>query len=361
MRSIYWLNLQFFAGEGASSGGDGGAAGVSSAAAGQSTGVTTADAGQDYEARLEKLGVPKNKIRKGAYKPHSDPAASTAQTEQVKAETSSEENKAENPEEQSGAASRRSWDDVKSDYKAEYDAEVQDTIKKRVKSERDRAQRYIDRESARAPMDMFFAERYGLDPDSDDFYDQMVEKWRADNTLSQGKALENGRDDELQHKLDVASADEMATRVKKAREAKLQAAFDNARKKADDAKAHLDNLIQQSAGLDQKIPGFDLLRELDNEEFVSMVQPGSKVTVEHAYYACHPEYWEHRIQDEVRKATEALAASVRAGAARPAENGSQAASVGNVPYRDRPKAEREDLKRRIYAAGYEGKHIPVGG
>lgn len=356
-----WLDLQFFAGEGASSGGGGGAAGVSSAAAGQSAGETTAAAGQDTASRLEALGVPKNKIRKGSYKSRQAPASATVQTEQAQPETAAAENAAESTEEQIAETERRSWDDVKSDYKAEYDAEVQDTIKKRVKTERDRTQRYIDRENARAPMDMFFAERYGLDPDSDDFYDRMVEKWKADTTLSQGKALENGRDDELQHKLDVADAEEMANRVKRERQAKLQAAFDNARKKADDAMAHLDDLVRQSAGLDQKIRGFDLLRELENDEFVAMVQPGSKVTVEHAYYALHPEYWEQRIQDEVRKATEALAASVRAGAARPAENSSQAASIGKPLYSEMSREQRENLKRQIREAGYRGEHIRPGG
>ncbi len=350
------LDLQFFA-EGASAG-DGGASGVSPAAAGQSTGANAAAAGQSTEARLEALGVPKDKIRKGAFK---GKAAETAADKTEPAATPpAAAQEAETPE--SGAADRKSWDEIKSDYKSEYDAEVQDTIRRRVKSERDRTQRYIDRESARAPMDMFFAERYQLDPESPDFYEKMVERFRADSSLSQSSAIENGLDDEIEHKLKVAKADEDVAKFKERREKQLQVVFDKAREQKQKAQERLDELIKQSTGLEEKIPGFDLMREFENDAFVELVSnPKARVTVEQAYYALHPEFWERKAQAIAQRASEAVAASVRAGAARPAENGSQAASVGRTPYSEMPREQREDLKRRIREAAYEGKHILPGG
>ena len=39
----------------------------------------------------------------------------------------------------------------------------------------------------------------------------------------------------------------------------------------------------------------------------------------------------------------------------------QAASLGALSYRDMTKEQREALRRRIYAAGAKGTHLPAGG
>lgn len=336
MRDKNWL--QFFA-EGAS-GGDGGAAGVTSADAGQSTGVTTADAGQSFESRLEQLGVPKDKIRKGAYKGHAAPAVQAAEPVQ--------------PE--SGDADRKSWDEVKGSYKSEFDAEVQNIVQARVKKEQERSQQYADRETKLAPLIDFFSAKYGLDPENLDV-DALVQKFREDSSLSEDKAAEMGTSFEVAHKLELAEQEEKRQeRERKAREQQLAAAFQ--RQQVSD---HFDVLSKQGEELARKIPGFDLTKELENKAFVEMTRPGSPVTVEQAYYALHPEFRQAEAASVARKATESVAASVRAGQSRPAENGAQAASVGTVSYRSMSKADREALKQRIRAAGARGEHLPYGG
>ena len=338
------LNLLFFAGEGASSGGDGGAAGVTSADAGQSAGDISGDAGQSFEDRLAELNVPKDKIRKGAYKnaarfQKAQPAAAPEQADV-----------------QSGAADRRSWDEVRAEYKSDFDAEVQNIVQQRVKKEQERAQQYVDRDMKLSPMIEFFAKRYGLDAENLD-YDQLLDKFKEDNSLSQERAVEMGTTEEVAHKLDLAEIEEQRqAREKKAREQQLADAF-----KRQQVNDHFTNLQQQAAELQAKIPGFNLMAELENDAFAELTRPGSKVSVEQAYYALHPEFREAEAQSVAQRATQAVASSVRAGQSRPAENGTQAASVSKVSYRNMSKQDREALKQRIYAAGQRGEHLPYGG
>ena len=339
---MLFKNWLYFSPEGAS-GGEG-AAGVTSADAGQSTGETAADAGQTMEGRLEQLGVPRDKIRKGAYR-NNRAAAPVVKTEEPEAET---------PE--SGAADRKPWEEIKAGYKADFDAEVQNIVQARVRKEQEKAQQYADRQLKLAPLVDFFSAKYGLDPENLDV-DALVQKFREDSSLSEERAMETGTSAEVAHKLDLVEQEERRMeRERKAREQELAAAFQ--RQQTND---HFDNLMKQANELAAKIPGFDLMNELENSSFAEMTRPGSPVTVEQAYYALHPEFREAEAQAVAKRATEGVAAAVRAGQSRPAENGAQAASVGQINYRNMSRADREALKKRIYAAGARGDHLPIGG
>lgn len=336
------LFMRLYSPEGAS-GGEG-AAGVTSADAGQSTGVTAPDAGENMESRLEQLGVPREKIRKGAYKRNAPAPAPVVEPE---------------PEEEvpeSGAADRKSWEDIKAEYKADLDAEVQNIVQKRVKKEQERTQQFADRESKLAPLVDFFSAKYGLDPDNLDV-DMLVQKFREDNSLSEAKAMEMGTTDELAHRLEMAELDEKRKqREERARQQQLAEAF-----KRQQVNDHFQNLQAQAAELANKIPGFNLMAELENDAFAELTRPGSKVTVEQAYYALHPEFRQAEAEAVAKRATEAVASSVRAGQTRPAENGAQAASVGSISYKNMSREQRENLKNRIRAAAARGEHLPVGG
>ena len=139
--------------------------------------------------------------------------------------------------------------------------------------------------------------------------------------------------------------------TERARETQLAAAY---RRQAGE---HFDELRQQAERFAGKIPGFDLMRELENDAFAEMTRPGSGISVEQAYYALHPEFRQREAESVARRAAEAVSASVRAGAARPAENGTQAASIGKLSYRDMSRADREALKKRIYEAGQRGERL----
>jgi hypothetical protein len=127
------------------------------------------------------------------------------------------------------------------------------------------------------------------------------------------------------------------------------------------AAEHFRALCAQAGELAGKVPGFDLMTALQDDAFASLTRPGSAVTLEQAWYALHPELREREAREAAQRAAEAVSAAVRSGAARPRENGAQPASLGAPSYRSMSKAQREDLRRRIYAAGAMGGHLPAGG
>ncbi len=343
------LDLQFFA-DGA---GDGAAAGDG----GQATGETSAAAGQDnsVEARLSQLGVPKDKIekfksRKAASRPAPVPAQTAAAEPAV--ENAAEDTGGEAP----GVADRKPWEEIRAAYKEEIDAETQGAVKKRIKNLQEKIQQYEDREGKTSVLIDFMAARYGMDPDNLDI-DQLLEHFRKDNSLSEAKANELGTTDEIAHRLELAEQEEARRARTEQRKQKLQETFN----KEAFARERFNDVVKQADEFRTRVPGFDLMRELDNDEFAELMRPGSKVTVEAAYYALHPEARRSEIEAAVQKAREAVSASVRSGSERPRETGSQAASLGNIPYSQMPKEQREDLKRRIRDAGYRGEHIRPGG
>ena len=123
---------------------------------------------------------------------------------------------------------------------------------------------------------------------------------------------------------------------------------------------HFRALCRQAGELSSRVPDFDLMRELQNDAFAEITRPGSSVTLEQAFYALHPELRAREAEEAARKAAEAVSAAVRSGAARPKENGAQSASLGAPSYRSMSKDQREALKRRIYAYGARGDHLPAG-
>ena len=123
---------------------------------------------------------------------------------------------------------------------------------------------------------------------------------------------------------------------------------------------HFRGLLAQAGELAARVPDFDLMRELQSDAFAEITRPGSSVTLEQAFYALHPELRAREAEEAARKAAEAVSAAVRSGAARPKENGAQSASLGAPSYRSMSKDQREALKRRIYAAGAQGDHLPAG-
>ena len=128
----------------------------------------------------------------------------------------------------------------------------------------------------------------------------------------------------------------------------------------EEALEHFRALCRQAGELSSRVPDFDLMRELENDAFAEITRPGSSVTLEQAFYALHPELRAREAEEAARKAAEAVSAAVRSGAARPKENGAQSASLGAPSYRSMSKDQREALKRRIYAYGARGDHLPAG-
>lgn len=199
---------------------------------------------------------------------------------------------------------RQDWAEVREAYRAEFDAEVQSIVQRRLKGAQEKLRRYEERESAE---------------------------------------LAAGEQSRL-----AAEAGE--------RRRALAAAM-----RRSEAASHFSSLVGAADELRRRVPDFDLMRELESDAFAELTRPGSKVSLEQAYFALHPELRLREAEAVARRTAEAVSAAVSAGAARPHENGAQAASLGSMSHRDMSKGQRQELRRRIYAAGARGGHLPAGG
>ncbi len=106
-------------------------------------------------------------------------------------------------------------------------------------------------------------------------------------------------------------------------------------------------------------PGFDLQREMEDRQFIRLTAPETGLTLEQAYCALH-----HRQlgEETARRSLKAATDTVKAGRMRPRElSGGQAASTRKSDPRSMSRAQREELKKRIYDAKAQGKKLPYGG
>ena len=116
---------------------------------------------------------------------------------------------------------------------------------------------------------------------------------------------------------------------------------------------HLDSLMEQAQQLINELPDFELMAALEDERLLRLTAPHCGVGLSDAYYALHRDEISRRA---ARESLEKLSRSILSGASRPRES-----LAGPAGYAPGPaamsKAERELLKKRIYAAGVMGEKI----
>lgn len=117
--------------------------------------------------------------------------------------------------------------------------------------------------------------------------------------------------------------------------------------------SHLDSLLEQAQQLMAEQPDFELMAALEDERLLRLTAPHSGVSLSDAYYALHREEIGKRA---ARESLEKLSRSILSGAARPRESLSGPAGYAPNPA-SMSKAERELLKKRIYAAGVMGEKV----
>ena len=94
---------------------------------------------------------------------------------------------------------------------------------------------------------------------------------------------------------------------------------------------HFQSLSNQAEQLKQTFPSFDLMQEMANPQFVRMTSPQVGLSVKDAFYAIHGEEIQRQtMQYTAQQAGQRIAASVQAGASRPAENGQRRQGPVNV-------------------------------
>lgn len=127
----------------------------------------------------------------------------------------------------------------------------------------------------------------------------------------------------------------------------------------EEIRSHFRLLQEQSRQLRQQVPDFDLATALQDPDFLRMTAPGSRLTVEEAYYLKNRE----KLQSQaVETATRLISNHLLAAQRRPEENGisSQAPSVNVFDYRSATAGERAALKKRILTESAQGRKVYPG-
>ena len=341
-----WFYLQLFAGEGAgASGGEGGGDGAVSG----DNGLAAED------QRLLELGVPEEKLRKRAKRANAKlPEGAVRTTPKEAQEQKSHEQVAtatDNPTEEktettTNTPARMSWDEIMAD--PEYNKQMQATMKARLK-DAGVAKEALDK---MMPALEVLARKYGQDPANPD-YAALAKSISDDDAYYEDKALEMGVSVESAKRIDQQERD--TARQKKIEERTLE---------EQRIRNHFMSMEQQGEALKKVFPNFDLRKELQNPVFARMTAPGTGImSVEDAYRAVHRREIENaQSQVIAQKTAEKISNSIQAGSRRPDENGTsgQSASVTTFDYSKASKAQRDALKREIYAAANRGEKLYPG-
>jgi hypothetical protein len=113
------------------------------------------------------------------------------------------------------------------------------------------------------------------------------------------------------------------------------------------AQQQLYKWMQEAEGVKSKFPSFDLHTELKNRDFKGMLKSG--VSVETAYKTLHmDEINEATARAAAQTASQQMAASIKAKAARPAENGTsrQSAAIVKSDVHSLSREDRAEVIRR---------------
>ena len=348
MAKTKWFWLQLFAGEGGGAAGGTGASGGEGGEGGAVSGVTDGVAAEHQ--RLLELGVPEEKLRKRAKRANArlpEGAVRTAPKEAAKPQeqvATAEETPTEEKTEAATPA-RMSWDEIMED--PEYNKQMQSVVQSRLKN----AKAAEESLAKLAPALELLARRHGLDATNMD-YEAIAKAINDDDAYYEDKALEMGVTLETAKRIDQQERDH----ARQQREEALNLEQQKLRN-------HFIKLEQQGEAMKKVFPKFDLRKELQNPVFARMTSPNMGVSVEDAYYAVHrKEIMQAGMQVTAQQTAKMISNSIQAGSRRPDENGTtgQSPSVTTFDYSKASKAQRDALKKQIYAAGARGEKLYPG-
>ena len=363
-----WLPIQYFAGEGAASGGGEGAAagagaesktGENPSASRDSTGERAADS-RPYEGNgerpeghsLESLGVPADKAEK--YRQHlerrgKNPSASQSSAAPPAGEASGDTGKAGAAAQEDKGGKAPSLRELLAQNPS-YNQEMQEIVKGRL-AEQDASLKRVSGilDGLKGPLSVL-SRNYGVEANADGSlnYEALGKAIQEDDALYEKRAEELGTDVATARKMDELERFQRETRARE------QQSLEEAQ-----TRAHVMKLVQQAAELQKTIPGFDLRRELQNETFRRWTSPQIGMSVKDAYYTLHRDEIRRAENEAMAKAIqERVAASIASGQARPNETGR--AQGGSVTQLQSPRQTREEyqaLKKRILEAAARGEKI----
>lgn len=339
MQIMKWLWLQMFAEGDGGAGSDGGAA----------TAETGVDGGDPGHQRLLELGVPKEKLRKRAYR-------EAAKAEAAKAEAPATQTEGQTPPAEEkpteGSSKRMTWDEIVAD--PEYGQQLQNTIKTRLKG----AKSAEENLKKLAPAIEVMARRYGHNMENLD-YEALARDVDGDRDYYEDLAIELGTSVEGAMVHDRKKRAEQREAAEKQRQQQEQ---QDALKQQMTA-MHIRNVRAQAETMKGKYPGFDLDAEMRNPTFAKLTSPSINMSVEDAYWAVH----RRELQAAAAKATAQMTAAqisnaIQSGTSRPAEAGtsSQSPSVSSFSWKNATPQQREAQRRAIRDAAAQGRKVYPG-
>lgn len=230
---------------------------------------------------------------------------------------------------------QETWADVKKKWSKEYGADVQSAVQKRfagvnqLKADLGRANGIVAR----------VAERYKIQADENGNYDIAAVEKAFDDDDAQYEEL----------------ADELGVSVEFAKErAQQQRQIEAYKRKEKQQALEADRFArfqahqQQAAELKKTFPDFDLLAEMDDRTFATMLNNG--FSVEEAFYTVHrKELMQASSQAAAKQAAESLSAAIQAGRARPTEGGLSKGAATRTDRATNPtydKAKRAEIRKR---------------
>lgn len=220
---------------------------------------------------------------------------------------------------------------IKGEYKEQYDARMQETIKNRLKGQKET----VDKYNALAPTLETLARKYGVDPSDINALNKAIEE---DDAYYEEEALEKG-----------ITVEQLKQFKKMEREnAELKKLRDEKNAK-DAAEKKVAGWMEESKQVKAIYPQFDLRSEMQNPKFVDLLRvPG--VDVRTAYELTHKdEIIAGAMQFTAKTVEKKIADKIAANGARPTENGlnSQSASLTKSDVSQLSKADILDIQRRV--------------
>ena len=249
------------------------------------------------------------------------------------------------------ADEKRPYDEIRKLYHDEIGQDIQTAVTGRVKNLKDSSAELdtvkAQLEKSNALLSQLASTQFEIQPAADGVVDFAAIEGKLKQAQAEEYALEHGVSEEY-----AAERMDMEAKLREQdRQLRELRAAEEKRNQDAEQYAAFQKHREQAEAFRQKVPGFDLIAEMEKTPlFAHLLSCG--VNVENAYYAAHhEELMAYGQQAAAMQAQRALAASIQAGQSMPTEGGlgrSPAASPQRVMnFKGRSKAERKALHEAV--------------
>ena len=232
---------------------------------------------------------------------------------------------------------------IQGQYRQEYEQRVGERIQHAIQDRFKNQQNYRQQAEAAQPILAALGQKFGLNPtDVAGITAKLNEDAYAEEANQKGVPVDVIRN-EHQLRDQVARQEAQLNQVRQERQ----------------FQQHFAALQQQAAEFAREMPGFDLMREVrQNQDFAKWTSPEYGMSVRQAYYASHgPQMQAQGMQYAARQAAVSIGQSVAAGASRPQENGMGTPGAAPIAFdpRNMTPQQRAEYRDRLH----RGQGIPV--